>query len=226
MITEAELNGMKPKNLGNYFADDFRPIIYRPFEGRYIDAMPRLRADNRRPMTAKDIAEKRVEVLKSKDANLINAWVNHYYDTSSGVAYFGNEIKIIPNCEILANIDSDAKLKNGALILTPEQYKSLEGKVLNRDELKLQAWLTKQEAKEHPVWKELLGDALNPYTDAIFKFGKEKYDIDNLMGIWIANAQKEPTLRSWYFSNLDRRSVINGLSNLDYGGARLVGVPE
>jgi len=215
MITEADLNGREP-------------LPYKPFEGRYIDEMPRLRADNRRPLTAKDIAEKRIEVLKSKNAKLIDAWVNNYYDTASGIVYFGNEIKVIPYCEVLSNIDSDAELENGALTLTPEQYKSLEGKVLNRAGLKLNKLLTKQEAKEHPVWKALLGDALNPYADAMFKFGKKRYDVDNLMSICMSNAKNTPTLRAWcffIFPEYGRSGIFNGGNYLG-AIARLVGVPE
>ena len=211
MVTNEELN-------------DLQPLPYERFEGMYIDAMPALREAERIPMTTEALAKRRLEVLASGSEELIRAWWNNYYDTSDGVAYLGDEIKILKNSQLLIDITPEAELKDGALVLTEDQYNTLEGKTFKRSKLGVtNDWLTKEQAKKHPVWQELLGDVLEPYVDAVFEQYEKQYGKRNeLMGVFLADAQDVPTLRSWFVGRLNGRSDLIGC-NLDHD-ARLVGV--
>ena len=214
MVTNEELNGLPP-------------LPYKIFEGRYYDAMPALREEGRIPMTLRQIAEKRLEVLISGDEDLIHIWWDTYFNTVDAIAYNKDEIKVIPNSQMLMNINPDAELKNGALVLTEEQYNNLEGKTFQRSELAVEEPLTKKQAKEHPVWQELLGDVLNEYVDAVFEVEKKrcgKYVKDpKLMIVYLANAENVPTLYPWFVGMVDSRSDLFGSYDLDYDSI-LVGI--
>lgn len=90
------------------------------FTNYYIKAMQKLRSDGYTPMSVEDIAKKKLEVLVSGNKREISKSWDIQFDTSSAIAYFKDEIKVIPNCELLVNIDSDAELKGGALVLTED----------------------------------------------------------------------------------------------------------
>ena len=209
MVANIELNGQAP---------------YKIFEGRYVDAMPALREVGN-PMTTRQIAERRLEVLSSGDEGLIDAWWNSYLNTVDAVAYNRNrnEIKVILNSKKLRNINPDAELRLGELVLTEEQYKKLEGKTFQRSELIINGPLTKEQAKEHPVWQELLGDVLNEYVDAVFEQYEKYGESNRLMPVYLANAEDVPTLCSWLVGMLDSRSDLIGSHDLDYN-SHLVGV--
>ncbi len=189
-----------------------------------------------RAATIEEIIEKRLEVLASGDEEEIDKFVNNYLDSSTGIVTYKREtedgikdkIKIIPNCETLKNIGRNPELYNGGIELTEEEYNQLEGEVFNREDLILNESLTEEEAKEHPIWKELVGEeALNDYVDAVFDFVKEEYGEDKAMGVWIHDGKDVPVLRS---CGVDRvggygGSGHDGGNSLGYN-ARLVGVKD
>ncbi|HDQ59886.1 MAG TPA: hypothetical protein ENN30_01700, partial [Candidatus Woesearchaeota archaeon] len=149
------------------------------FVGDYISAMQELRSEGYSPMTVQDVAKKRLEVLASGNKKKTSQFWDISQNTTSAVAYFKDEIKIIPNCEILTNIDYDAEILNGALVLTEDQYKQLPGKTFKHSELMTNTQMTRiDRAKAHPVLQELLGDDLEPYVDAVFDKVKKSYGTD------------------------------------------------
>ena len=195
---------------------------YRIFCGRYIDVRLALRKTKRIPMTLRQIAEKRLEVLSSGDEALIHYWWDNRYCTSDGVAYFGDEIKVLKNSQLLMGIIPGAELKNGALILTEEQYNNLEGKTFQRSELIIDERLTKKQAKEHPVWQELLGDVLDEYVDAVFEQYEKNGESNKLMGVYVYNTYI-PALCTWSIGMLETESDLPGSYDLN-GGALLIGI--
>lgn len=200
-----------------------QPLPYKAFEGRYIDAMPALRADKRVPLTFRQIAGKQLEAVASGNEQMINGWLLNCFDTSDAIAYSGNEIKIVPDCELLKSINFDAKLKNGALVLSENQYKQLNGKTFQHSEFKVNEHLTEQEAKEHPVWQAELGDILEQYTKMVFSEGKKKYGFDNAMKVYLAGSQEKPTLRPFHVLSISGRSNLSSHYNYLDDFSRLVG---
>ena len=189
-----------------------------------------LKDEGYRPMDIKDLVKKRLEALASGDEEEIDKFVNQYLDSSTGIVTYGDEIKIIPNCEMLENIDRNPELYHGGIKLTEESYNQLEGKTFNREDLILNEFLTEKEAREHPIWKELVGEeTLNDYVDAVFDFVKEEYGEDEAMGVYIHKGEDVPVLRScgvYRFGDGYDGSFLGGNGNLRDYGTRLVGVKD
>lgn len=183
---------------------------YKEFYGKNTEKMELLIKDNRIPLNMKDIIERR---LNSEQED----WKNNYFDTCDALVQFNGKIKIIRNCKILKQISSRTSLENGRIKITESQYKKLKGKEFKISELKLNNYLTKEEAKSHPIWKYLLENYLNKYVDLVFN----KRSGEN-MALWIN--QEELILRAWYVCRLEYRSYANGRYNLDIDYGRLVGV--
>jgi len=194
---------------------------YKIFEGAYNKIMPLLVKENYQPLTTKDIMLNRIKAIQSNNKQELDFWLNQYFDTPDGLAYHNNKLIIQPNSEHLLNI-------NGSLISTKKQFNELSKKyeVFNRNKIIADKSLTKQEAKEHPIWLKLAQDdksLLNEYTDLIFAEAKEIYDYDKNMSIYLPNDQENPAMRDWCFGDLSNWSVAVTRDDPDYY-ARLLGV--
>jgi len=214
--------------MGNLNLDDV-PVeqVYKPFTGRYVDAMPALMAEKRIPMPVSALMKRRLQVLDSKNEDLINNWWGNYYDSPDGLANFKQEYKLVKNAEPLLNIAKNSKLKNGGLILTEEQYDALKGETFSRKELEkagINDWMPKDKIIEHPVWKAAAGskDLLKNYANAQFK----KYNDSKAMGTYLSEPQDIPTMRALVLSYGGYYGGGSSLSDGRYLGddARLVGV--
>ena len=174
---------------------------YKLFKGRYVDAMPLLRAEGRMPMSISALMKRRIEVLDSKDKDLIDAWWGDGYsmgpyDSSTGIATFNDEIKIVPNAEPLLNINRDSQLYRGALFMAKETYADLKGPIFSRKELRKAGQgknMTRDQILEHPLWlaaaesDDLRGD----YIDAqMQRLGNKK-----MMSVYTAGSYSAPTMR-------------------------------
>ena len=184
---------------------------YKVFEGSYNSKMPLLVNEGLQPLTAKDVMQYRINAFKSKDKDEFDFWLDHYWDTITGLVYYNENLIVQPNSQLLLNVNPESKLDNGSLILTPEQFKELSKKhgVLKRKKVISNKNLTKREVKEHPIWLKLAQDdksLLNEYADLIFSKAKEIYNYEENMGVYLPDDQKNPALRSWCLGNLDYRS--------------------
>jgi len=200
---------------------------YKVFEGGYNSQMPLLVQEGLTPLTSKDVMRYRLQAIQSKDKDEIDFWLN-YWGTVTGLAYYKGELIVIPNSQELLNINKNSKLNECSLILTQEQYEKLakEHEVIKRTKIKSNKDLTKEEAKQNPIWQKLAQEdksLLNEYVDAIFSEAKSKYDYNKNMGVYLPNDQENPALRSWYLGNLNDRSLAYARNALD-GGVRLFGV--
>lgn len=201
----------------------------KTFYGRYKEQMPLLIQEGFQPYTFRDVMQKRVEALNSKNEEQIKFWLNQYFDTSTGLAYHNGNLIVIPDSDLLKSINSNSEIKDRSLILTPEQYNKLseQYEVIKRNKVKIEKSLTKEEAKNHKLWLNLSGNdqaLLNEYADLIFAEAKKTYKYDENMGVYLSNDQKDPALRAWYVVRLDCGSDADALVALVNDYARLFGV--
>ena len=209
-----------------------KPIMlgkYKLFKGdTYQNLMPQLVASGLSPVSFADIMRARLESIKTntkKDLRL-----SDYFNSGDGVAYNNNRMKIVYDAPQLRTIDKATPLSLGALILSPEEYDASEGIDFSRDSLDdagIDRFLTMKEAKSHPIWLALArGDQylLSEYADLMFAGEKTRNNYDQLMGVYLASEQTEPTMRAWFLGGFGRGSYAGGRSGLNYYDARLLGV--
>jgi hypothetical protein len=202
---------------------------YKIFEGRYNEQMPLLVNGGLQPLTSKDVMGYRIKAIQSNDKDEIDFWLNHYWDTVTGLAYYKGNLIVAPNSQELLNITPESKLNNGGLVLTPDQYKKLakEYEVIKRSKIRYDKSLTKEQAKQHPVWIKLAQEdreLLNEYVDKIFAKAKDVYGCDENMGIYLPDDRKNPELRGWDLGYLSYGSDADARYDLDGDNLRLPGV--
>ncbi|MBS3097047.1 hypothetical protein J4480_06450 [Candidatus Woesearchaeota archaeon] len=132
------------------------------------------------------------------------------------------------------NLNPRSRLTNqGALALDRElegAYDSFTGdNVLELSKANIDRFFgksnTRQEAKDSPFWRFVLRDLTNDYADAVFTDGKQKFNYDSAMGIYVADPENVQTMRLWCVNGLGDGSDAWG--RLVYYFGRLVGVvPE
>src|SRR3989344_6285000 len=150
---------------GALILDDISGLVYQTFQGRYVDAMPALTAEGRIPMSISELMKRRLQVLQSENKKLVSAWWGNYFDSPDGVAYKGDEVKVVLNAQMLLDITPGAELNDGALVLTEKQYDGLPGKTFSRKQLekyrrKIESEagsMIKNQALENPVWQAVAG---------------------------------------------------------------------
>lgn len=182
---------------------------YKEFYGKNPEQMELLIKDKRIPLTFKQIVERRL--------NSTEDWRTNYFDTCDALVQFNGKIKIIKNCEILKEMNSKTKLTDGGIKITKEQYKKLKGKEFEISKLNFNNSLTKEEVKNHPIWKELLGKYLGTYIELVFPNNTNK-----MMAIWIN--EEELILRAWCASRLEDWAFAGGGNDLGVVSGRLVGL--
>ena len=218
---------------GTLSLDDIALVpVYQTFQGRYVDAMPALTAEGRIPMSISELMKRRLQVLQSENEELVSAWWVNYFDSPDGVAYKGDEVKVVLNAQMLLDITPGAELNDGALVLTEKQYDGLPGKTFSRKQLekyrrKIESEagsMIKNQALENPVWQAVAGsELLEQYADAHFK----RYDAKTAMGVYLSSSQDRPTMRTLILNYGDyHRSNLDGGRGLGGDIARLVGVRE
>ena len=204
------------------------------FYGRYIEQMPLLVNQGLQPYTSKDVMQRRVEALQHNDKDEISFWLNSYWHnsywhTSDGLAYHKGNLIVAPDSELLRNITPNPKLRNGALVLTLEQYIELfkQHEFIRRDKVILGKPLTKEQAKKHALWIKLAQEdraLLNEYVDLIFAKAREVYGRDENMGFYLQNDQEDPLMRAWGHRDLYDGSDADARISLDEIDTRLFGV--
>ena len=202
-----------------------------------VQQMPKLIADGRVPMNFSQLMQKRFDVRNS-DADVKTSYMDNYFDMGDAVVYHPDgRVKIVLDSQTLREMTLETKRSNGALILTDDVYKLLQGEEFKKGKLgKVNDGLSREDVKAHPVWKVLARDQglLNDYTDFIFgeyqpRFAKDSaLDDLKLMGIYPGSVNgTAPEMRAWCVDGLEYRSNANGRNDLDYGNGRLLGIaPE
>lgn len=208
---------------------------YKVFYGKNINQMPKLFKDEdwREPATVSQIIEMKNKSSYSPEKFFRDSWWNSHFDTSDAIVYEPEGgIMIVRNPSLLRyfkEISPKNDLINGALKLSPEQYGSLNGEKISKDEIKNYVCLhsesdlmTRQQILDNPIWNYLFKytpELLDEHLECIFKGEKQK----NAMRIFIKPAPEEvPTLR--LFNVRANTSDLYGIYPLDADNGRLVGV--
>lgn len=200
---------------------------FRDFYGRNVVQMPKLIADNRVPMNIAQLMQRRLELRNSNNLEVKSYWTHNYFDTGDSVIYHPDgRVKIDLDSQKLKDMTSESNRKDGALILTEDTYKVLEGVEFKKGKLgKVNESLTLADAKSHPIWKVLARNQvlLNDYADYIFTDGKQRFGYDIAMGIYLDSDLDSPNMMAWFVSGIGYKSNAFGGYNLDYVG-RFVGI--
>lgn len=226
-INPVVVNFMKMGNVTTPFDldDASTKPAFQVFEGpNYVDTMPALQADDRVALTISGLMKRRMDVLQSKNPQLIERAWNFYYDSVTGLAYKGNEVRVDDTSAILAGVTPRSKLVRGALPLTNEQWNNLADKPgFTSEEAQaagLSEWLPQDEVIKHPAWKAVAGKVLQACAEVVFN----KYNLTTGMAVYLPQSQKEPMLRPLALDyGDDDGSNLYGRDLDDYR-ARLVGV--
>jgi hypothetical protein len=200
---------------------------YKPFYGPLIEQMPLLIGEGRVPMNTAQLMQRRLEA-KNGPEDVKKSWMNNYFDTGDAVVYHPNgDIKIVLDSQTLREMTPESQRIGGALILGEDVYNALQGEVFKKGKLgKTGDWMSREEVKDHPVWRFLARDQalLNDYTDFIFAECKERCGYDAAMGVHLCLYDGDnPEMRAW---SVDRLVSIGGRNDLDYGYGRLVGISK
>src|SRR3989338_10825424 len=100
---------------------------YKEFYGRNVEQMPRLRADGRVPMNVSQLMQRRLDVRNS-DADVKTSYMDNYFDTGDVVVYHPDgRVKIVLDSQTLRDVTLNNELRNGALVLTEDDYSALQG---------------------------------------------------------------------------------------------------
>ena len=201
---------------------------YKVFKGpRRIDVEVAIDQDDRKKASVKNLMQFRLYALKSGYTPAIElAWSN-CYDASTWIACYKGQVKIGEGFSMPKN----PELKDGALILTEEQFNNLQGKIFAREYLEKTGmssfggnnYLPKNKVLRHPVWRALAGNKklLQQHVNAAFK----KHNSEPAMGICLADESDVPTQQVFTFSigYFYPRSSFLFNKNLDFD-ACMVGV--
>lgn len=208
-------------------------VPYQEFYGRNTEQMPLLIKSGRVPMSVAGLMDRRLEVRDAKfSPDVRAAWHDNYFDTGDGILYHPDgKVKVVPDAQVLREINRNSKLSDGALVLPAGVYEAAEGNEFTKEDLKniIKDSLTREGAKINPLWQALARnqDRLNAYVDFVFDETQKRFSYNQNMGLYVGSSQKVPTARSVIVYRLEGRSLAYGRFHLDYVNGRLVGVaPE
>jgi len=204
------------------------------YEGRNTEQMPKLIADGRIPTNFSQLMQRRLE-LRNDKTGVKDFYMNHWFDSGDvGVYHPDGRVKIVLDSQYLKDMTLDTPRRGGALILSEDVYKALEGEEFKKGKLgKTNRRMSKADVKAHPVWKVLARDQalLNDYADYIFgeyqaRFAKDTPLKDvKIMGIFPDSTDGEtPEMRAWYIGSFGKESDANCWSDLNYNDGRLLGI--
>ena len=227
------------------------PQKYRDFRTdetpRYINQMPLLISGKnlegemvdipRIPFQVADVFERRINASKPDWMNASKPdWMNYWFDTVDGIvlsaqgAYTDGRFKIRKNSQSLKAVTpqiADTLIRGGIRHTSYEETSGTEfmskDVIVNRD-------LNRDEAIDSPVLLELLnGDSSlrDAVVDKIFYEGKNRFNYDTMMGLFLPSELEEAHERALFVDWLDCGSWLVGVSDLLGDDARLVGkAPE
>ncbi|MEK6809387.1 MAG: hypothetical protein AABY40_01815 [Nanoarchaeota archaeon] len=154
------------------------------FEGEYRTKMAELRQAGYTPWSTEDWMDARNGV----DSD--NPLWNNYGDTDFGIAGSKQKIYLMPHSERLRAVTPQTRLIKGGLSFTQDGAVS----TYNRGDLILGRDLTEEQARTSPVWLDFAaGDQkqLDRYVEKTFRFGKDKFNYDTMMGIFVPEDEVE-----------------------------------
>lgn len=187
------------------------------FEGDYRIKMAELREAGYIPLSTEDIMDARNAVPAKHPL-----W-NNYIDTDFGIAATKKTIYLAPHSARLRAVTPQTKLTNYGLVLGADDIATMlaydrKDHILGRD-------LTEDEVRDSRIWLDFaVGDQtrLDKYVENTFRFGKDKFGYDTMMGIFVPE-DKELVERAVVLDRLYNGSRADGNVRL-YDNTRFVGV--
>lgn len=210
---------------------------YQEFYGINTKKMPKLIAEGRVPLSASGFMKKRLDVRSGPD-KVKEDWSDNYFDTGDAIIYHPEgDVLIHLDSENLKTINPKSPINGGALLISRDRdeafsiYEELREKSnvfeFKRGELgKIKSWLTKREAKEHPIFRVLARDQelLNDYVDYIFTRTEENPGYGTALKISPYPLSSNIELKALGIDKINSGSSICGTDSLDEKSGLLVGV--
>ena len=187
------------------------------FEGEYRTKMSELRRAGYTPWSTEDIMDARNAVPSSHPR-----W-NNYVDTDFGIAKTKTKIYLAPHSARLQAVTPETRLTSLGLTLGADDIETMQ--VYDRKDHILDLRLTENEARGSQVWLDFAdGDQnrLDRYVENTFRFGKDRFGYDTMMGIFLPQDGK-PVERAVVLGGLNDWSPALGGYHL-YLITRFVGV--
>jgi hypothetical protein len=216
--------------------DSNKQGIYKEFYGRNIDQIPLLISEGRVPMNTSQLMQKRLNGISELEVisedfskGIEDFWGSRGFNTFDVVIYnLNRDIKIVLDYQPLKEINPQTQRKCGGLTISEDFYKTLEGEVLNKDNIgKINMPLTKEEAKVNPVWKVLARDQalLNDYVDFVFS-KRKRFLYYTGMSVCLNDfsSKKLPEIRLWTISGIEFGADALGFGSIDYDFGRFMGI--
>jgi len=210
---------------------------YKSKSDNFLERMPKLVKEGKVLSNVSQLMKNRLEEGNNSDPpkGMTLYYTDRPFVTADTIAQHPDGIR--------AKIDLDSKILRGAnpssrlnercaLVLTEDEYSSLEGEEFKVDEIGI-IWerLSKEQAKEHLIWKVLARDQnlLNDYVDYIVarREGSGIKDPERVMAVEIESAKRNlPGMMMWNIRSLLLGSNLSGWYSLD-GAYHLEGIlPE
>ena len=202
---------------------------FEVYKGRNTEQMPKLRADNRVPANVSQLMQRRLD-LRNDDTGVKAFYMDNWFDSGDAVVYHpdGINFKVVLDSQHLRDMTPDTPRNGGALIISEDVYKTLEGEEFKKGKLrKTENRMSNKDVKAHPVWKVLARDQalLDDYTDYIFAEGKERFGYETAMGVFLGSANGDtPEMRAWFVSRFGDESYAEGRVDLVNVRSRLLGI--
>ncbi len=205
--------------------------VYREFFGPYIQQMPLLLQSGREAMSVADVLIRRYAVQDAPEKVKAD-WHDRYFCTSVGNNQFRDgSAKLVLHDDYLIRVNSDTPLREGAAVLSDEQWESLTGKNVlyispeRVKEIDRQRY-TKESIRDSPEWNFLFegnSSTLKTVTEYLFSEMERRFQYTEALEICFDHVQDVHTNRSAYVIVLENRSRLNGWRNLVNVNCRLVG---
>ena len=180
------------------------------FEGEYRAKMSELRTAGCTPWSTEDWMDARNGVKSN------HPFWNNYGNTDFGIARTKNKIYLAPHSARLRAVTPKTRLTSYGLALGMNDIETMHSydrkdHILGRD-------LTEEEAHHSQVWLDFAaGDKkrLDKYVENTFRFGKNKYGDDTMMGIFVPQ-DEEPVELAVVLGRLYYGSQASGSDYLYY----------
>ncbi len=196
------------------------------YEGRIVEKMPQL--------IKKQVPANVLSIMMRRLDDSLPFYRDNYFHVGDGFVfprkgdYSDGRFKVRRNSEGLRTLTQESKFIQGGLIIP--SYEEIDAPEFKRNDFILGRDLTRKEAKEHGIWFEVLGKNpafLNSVVDKVFDVGKQRYNYNEMMGIYLPDELEQPHERAAGVDRLGGRSLLSCRYVLHYFGGRLVGLaPE
>jgi hypothetical protein len=203
---------------------------YKIHKGRFDETMPELLKQNQIPLSIAQLIDL---ICEESDSNKLN--IHNCYTRDAFVEYNG-KIKFIPNSHKLMQITPETTKKGEYFLLTREEFNKMQVEHFNKEELNINQYLTKKQAKKNPILKILARtqNRLDNFVDYAFEECK-KIGHKNATGIFLENSfipnlkgglirpLQISLLKGFQFKKLNRYSI--GTCPLQESQKKLIGIP-